>query len=126
MYIAFDMDKFVYNLKKEIEINYANYKVYHLYRDAYLYKLEVNERINKFDLNNKGNMGYNGENKWIKEIDNDCKNTKCLIILDHYKNINSQISMKLNNHIINKYTFKKTIESYDLYINENDNKTDET
>ena len=120
MYIAFDMDIFVYNLKKEIDTNYRDYSIYHLYRDAYLYKLETKEKINKFDLNNKGNMGYNGEEKWIKEIDETCKNTKCLLILDHYKNINTQISMKINNYVIDNYKFEKNIDLYDLYTNKTD------
>ena len=124
-FFPININYIVYNLNDEIINNYNGYKEFHLYEFAYLYKLELNEPINKFDLNNKGNMGYDGENKWIKEIDNDCKSNKCLIILDHYKEINPQISMKINNHIINNYKFEKTIGLYDLYTN-NEKITDET
>ena len=106
-------------LKKELDDNYKDYNVFHLYTHAYLYKLETNEPINKYDLNNKGNMGYNGEEKWIIEIDNVCNKNKCLLIIDHYKEDKSQISQKINNYVINNYNFIKTIELYDLYINDN-------
>ena len=122
IFIYTNMDTLVYNLKEEIDNNYVDYTIYHINTLAYLYKLETNEKINKFDLSNKGNMGYNGEEKWIKEIDETCKNTKCLLILDHYKDINTQISMKINNYVIDNYKFEKNIDLYDLYTN----KTDET
>ena len=120
--LPFDIDDFVYSINDEIKRTYNEYTIFHLNTFAYLYKLETNEKINKYDLTNTGNMGYNGEEKWINEINNYCQNNKCLIVLEHFKDINKQLSIKINNYVTNNYKFEKTIGVYDLYTN---NKTDE-
>lgn len=86
---------------------------------AYLIKLEMNIPINKFDLLNDGNMGKNGEEKIINEINQICKKEKCTFLLNE-KEINNRISQY--NQDILKYvsnTYKKidSINGLSIYIN---------
>ena len=49
---------------------------------AYIVKLSNGDEINKFDLINNGNMGYDGSSKYISEIDDYCSSNKCLFIIE--------------------------------------------
>ena len=68
--------------------NCSGYRVYILGTLAYLYKLELNLDIDKYDLINDGNMGYGGSLKYIKDLVisninvNYCKNNKCVFVVD--------------------------------------------
>ena len=48
---------------------------------AYILKLYSNLSINKFDLINNGNMGYNGSKRYIEEVSSNCYDHSCLFIL---------------------------------------------
>ena len=49
---------------------------------AYMVKLSNSHTLNKFDLINNGNMGYNGYIRYINEIDSICDSSSCLFIID--------------------------------------------
>lgn len=107
----------LHDLHDYIEKEYPNYHVYHLHVYAYLYKLFNGDTINKFDLINKGNMGYHGEEKYIKEINDDCINNKCLLIIEAGIPNNSQLSNKIQNYVKVNYQFVKNIKVMDIYTN---------
>ena len=49
--------------------------------DSYFTKLYLDIDANKFDLILRGNMGYNGGNRYKRDIKRICKNKKCLFYL---------------------------------------------
>lgn len=109
----------VNNARKYI-YKYDNYKPFIFGRISYLMKLNFNIPITKYDIINDGNMGYNGDDRYIGEIDNYCKDNKCLFILnDNEENLSNtvQTNMKILNYIKNNYSsiYKSTI--FSVYIN---------
>ena len=64
---------------------YKEYKPYILSYMAYQIKLNLDYPINKYDLINNGNMGYNGSERYIKEIDKYCKKNKCIFFINTYE-----------------------------------------
>ena len=110
--------KYMYDLNKYFNDNFSDYKIYHLDAYAYLYKLVNNEKINKYDLNNKGNMGYHGDQRYIDEIKNDCQDKKCLLVIDD-ANIKGQISKTIQNYVIENYTYYDSLHGVSLYTNDN-------
>lgn len=73
---------------------------------AYLYKLEANIKINKYDLLNNGNLGKNGEIKIINEIKDKCSKEKCtfLIATDELKDSKEiQYNKEIVKFIIDQY-----------------------
>lgn len=101
------------------------YRVFYLTNNGYLHKLDLNQKIDKFDYIWRGNLGYNGEERIIKEIDAICKKEKCLFIIDKrdlYRDKTHQYSKKVLKYVINKYNEKysikiKTIKFY-VYTND--------
>lgn len=89
------------------EDKYKDYEIYYLNYYAYFYKLDSKQNINKYDFIWEGNMGYNGEEKYINEIKNTCKKQKCLFLIDediiNSKNINEKLSKKIIKFIIKEY-----------------------
>ena len=55
--------------------------ILHLNFHLLLIKLNNDMIINKYDIINNGNMGYNGQEKYIKEIDTKCKQEKCVFVI---------------------------------------------
>ena len=72
---------------------------------AYTIKLYRNEKIDKYDMILNGNMGYDGEEKYIKEIDNYCKNNKCLFLILPYINEGNQINRQIINYVKENYNY---------------------
>lgn len=71
-------------------------------------------RYNKnYDLLLKGNLGYNGEDKLIKEISNS-ENIQYLILKDEYDK-NWQISLKVINYVKENKTKIGQIDIFDIY-----------
>ena len=69
----------------KIKSNYEN--IYFFLDDkAYLIKLDINYPITKYDLINNGNLGYNGEKKYIRSLDNICKKESCIFFIGNNKN----------------------------------------
>ena len=52
-------------------------------KGAYIYKLEANIPINKYDLLIDGNMGKGGIEKVIEEVDTICQKEKCIFLVDY-------------------------------------------
>lgn len=71
---------YVFQVKELID-EYKGYRPYILGNFSYLIKLNNNMKINKYDIINNGNLGYNGEAKYLKEIDEYCKKQKCIFII---------------------------------------------
>lgn len=62
---------------------YEGYRYYVLGNLSYVVKLSLDDKIDKFDLINNGNMGYDGVSRYIEEIDEYCSENKCLFILEN-------------------------------------------
>lgn len=76
-----------------------NYNVYFMDDIIYLYKLNNNIPINKFDMTLYGNNGYKGTEKLIAQIKNMPENT--VFIVNRNQENSSQHNMKLYNYIVN-------------------------
>lgn len=111
------------DLDKQVDIinsygdNY-DYQFYILY-NAYLLKLYENKRINKFDLLNNGNMGYNGSSKYIEEIDSICNSKKCVFYVKPSieDNTVTQFNKDIFNYVVNNYNKLDSNEYFDIYSN---------
>ena len=117
--VSFNLQN-VHNLMDNNE--YQGYKIYHLYLDSYLYKLEHNQTLEKYDLNLVGNLGYHGEDKLINEINNNCNKQACLLLIDHDIDSDTQVNHKINNYVKDHYKFDKQKYNIDFYVNELPNK----
>lgn len=112
-------DNYIENINKIIN-DHNNHQVYILGTYSYLVKLSLNIPINKFDLINNGNMGYNGAKKYIDEIDKNCANNKCLIFVDERElnvNIHNQTNKEILKYAINNYNKIYTSDMVNAYIN---------
>lgn len=109
------IDKIDENLKK-----YKEYTPYILGNNSYLIKLNLEMSINKYDNINDGNMGYKGKEKYLKEIDDYCKENKCLFVINDFEKEVSK-TIQTNEEILNyvKKNYKKTYSSniFSIYIN---------
>lgn len=95
--------------------------IYLLTQNSYEIKMNTSLKINKFDLINNGNMGYQGSVHYLKEINNNCSNQKCMFILYKYEfeagNI-SQTNKRIVNSIKDNYLLKEEYGDFDIYINQ--------
>ena len=101
---SFDVaDKLNSYLKKESK----EYRIFNFTYDAYFFKLIAREKIDKYDFIWNGNMGYKGEDTYIKEINNYCKTHKCMFIInkdDIYKRDKfSIINVKILKYVEKNY-----------------------
>lgn len=64
-------------------------------------------------------MGYNGEQRYIDEIDSICSNSSCAFFVAHwyYDGIKGQLSKKIFNHVINNYQFYADEKYFHVYTN---------
>lgn len=144
-YVYFDKDSYLYYRNigfSDKSMDYMNDSIINLYEEydnvylftelAYLFKLDNNITINKYDLINNGNMGYNGALRYIEEFSNNCENKNCVFVLDSYvvENVNkfyevgsSQINLEIISYVINNYN--KVDENKLLFIYNNEEVYDE-
>lgn len=108
----------------QIALKYAQELGYdHLFvfsNHTYFLKLSQNQKLNKFDLINNGNMGYNSSKGYIKEIEKICQNKKCLFIVETYpegKNL-GQTNIELLNYPQEASTLKYKIAQFEIYKSE--------
>ena len=112
-------DSYILGTKKHIE-QHPGYTPYILGRFSYILKLNHNIPITKYDIINNGNMGYNGAERYIKEIDKYCKKNKCLFIINDQEeslSITIQTNMEILKYIQNNYTAKFNSSLYSVYTN---------
>lgn len=110
-----------HNIKRVAKYLKENKNVYIINANAYVYKLEANIPINKYDLLNDGNLGKNGDIKIIKDLDNKCKKDTCTFLMREDEIGNNTLS-QTNQNII-KYidkNYKKVGNIVDLTIYRNE------
>lgn len=111
--------EYIQDIKKLVDEK-KDYNVYILGHFAYLIKLNNNFRINKFDIINNGNMGYNGAEKYIEELDSTCQKKKCLFILNDTEittKKNIQTNREILKYVTKKYQKKFSSSIYSVYYN---------
>ena len=85
---------------------------------SYAIKLYRKEIIDKYDLINNGNIGYNGSKKYIKEIDDYCKSHKCLFLMrNNIEEHKDQMNDKIINYIIFNYNYLEKNKYISYYSN---------
>ena len=85
---------------------------------GYMIRLYRNEQIDKFDMILDGNMGHNGAKKYIKEIDDYCKDHKCLFLLTEYKDLkNDQLNHDIIDYVKKNYKFKEQTKYFYYFSN---------
>lgn len=104
-----------------IDVNRDKYNhIFMFSRNAYYVKMDAKYPIDKYDMINDGNMGYNGSEKYIQEIDDYCKSNSCLFILYKYE-FNSEITQtnrKIVDFVIDNYKLKEEVDWFNIYSNE--------
>lgn len=98
------VDKFILLADKKVKILDAS---------AAMYMIPINKYNKNYDMFNKGNLGFNGENNIIEEISNS-KDTKYLILNDKY-NKNWQTPLKVIDYVKENKTKTGEIEIFDIY-----------
>jgi len=99
---------------------YEDYKPFLLTNVAYQIKLDLDYEINKFDLINNGNMGYKGGDGYIKEIDEYCKENKCLFFINEIEVNNkkgNQTNQDILKYIEEEYTRVYSSNTINIYKN---------
>lgn len=92
---------------------YKDKKVIFISGEGYLYKLVNNEKIDKFDLINMGNNGYNGSKKLL----NDVKKLKNAVFFVNKEElgVGKQTDQDLIKYILNNGTKVDKVAYYDIY-----------
>ena len=110
-----------FKLIEEYLDKYSDYRLYLLNSEAYLVKLELGLNIDKYDLINNGNMGYNGSYKYIKEIDEYCSNKKCIFVVDSFDLVkdSNQINKNIVRYVDDNYDNIYASSTINIYYNEN-------
>lgn len=113
-------DNTISNIKEVSNYLKENKDVYIINDKAYVYKLESDIPINKFDLLNDGNLGKDGDIRLIKEIEYKCKEKVCTFLMredEIYDDTLTQTNRKIINYINDNY--KKVGKIIDLTIYQN-------
>ena len=99
-------------VNKYIKVN-KDRKIIILTADAYYFKIINDMKVDKLDLINNGNYGYNGSNKIIKEIN---KNKDALFIINEIDfNKDSQIDYQAIQYVKDHGKKISSIDFYDVY-----------
>lgn len=102
----------------EIIDRYEWDRYYLLGNFSYLVKLSNGDEINKFDLINNGNMGYDGSSKYISEIDEYCSSNKCLFIIENRgKESTNQTNTDILEYVEENYIQDISSNVFKVYIN---------
>jgi len=112
---------YLYNTISDINdiIDTYQYDEYYVLGNfSYLVKLISNRDINKFDLINNGNMGFDGANRYIEEIDEYCSENKCLFILENREEESTnQTNVDILKYIEDNYLAQISGSIYKIYTN---------
>lgn len=98
-------DTYIEKMREFIE-RYPEDQLYVLGNYAYIVKLYLDLPITKYDLINNGNMGYQGADRYIEEINQTCQNQACLFIVKE-----SEINQKDYNQT-NTKILKNVVKNY--------------
>lgn len=103
------IEKYLYEYEKSFIIS----------GNAYMIKLYMDLEINKYDLLLDGNMGYNGDKRYILEIERICRNKSCVFFVGNidFDNEYCQFSKVIYDYVINNYTLVDSYEYFDVYSN---------
>lgn len=112
----------LYNIKEISKyIKNVNNNLFIINQNAYTLKLEAKIPINKYDLLNNGNLGKDGEDKIIKEINNICSKEQCTFLM-YEKEINnstiSQTNQKIIKYVSENYYKQDKLLNLTIYRNE--------
>ena len=113
-------DNTISNIKEVSNYLKENKNVYIINDKAYVYKLESDIPINKFDLLNDGNLGKDGDIRLIKEIEYKCREKVCTFLMredEIYDDTLTQTNRQIINYINDNY--KKVGKIIDLTIYQN-------
>ena len=91
---------------KKYGVGYDNIYIYSIDFSelSYVCKLDLNYKIDKFDYILNGNMGYDGENRFVNDLEKKCKASSCLFVIDNNSEFNfSQTSRKIYDYVISNY-----------------------
>ena len=113
-------DNTISNINEVSNYLKENKDVYIINDKAYVYKLESDIPINKFDLLNDGNLGKDGDIRLIKEIEYKCREKVCTFLMredEIYDDTLTQTNRKIINYINDNY--KKVGKIIDLTIYQN-------
>lgn len=112
---------YLYESVKTIDNLIDNYewdKYYLLGNFSYIVKLSNGDEINKFDLINNGNMGYDGSSKYIEEIDDYCSENKCLFIIENRsEESTNQTNTEILEYIEGNYVQDVSSNVFKVYMN---------
>ena len=112
------IDKQIDKLYSYLDKNRDDNRLYIFSCYAYLIRLNNGEITDKYDLINNGNMGYKGEEKYIKEIDNYCSQNKCMFVLISEDLAGkNQTSKKLLDYVQRNYDNVTNFEAFGIYTN---------
>lgn len=110
---------YVFRIGDFIE-EYSDYRPYLFGHFSYLVKLSLDMPINKYDLINDGNMGYNGSSKYLEEIDSYCKENKCIFFINNRElelTENVQTNKKILEYVVSNYMQRHSSNVFDVYTN---------
>lgn len=88
---------------------------YIISKSAYIYKLEANITIDKYDLLNKGNMGKNGNKKIVEEFNNRCAKEKCTFLVNPYEK--GCLDEEITKYVLTNYQPKDQINGFLVLTN---------
>ena len=100
--------------------------VFLLSQNSYMVKLNTDIPIHQFDLINCGNMGYDGEEKYISKMKSMCNGKKCLFLTYSYEfgylgdESGGQTSKKIIHYVYDNYNKIDELENvtFEVYTNE--------
>lgn len=86
---------------------------------AYLFKLYMNESINKFDILNNGNFGYRGSSGYIDDINEICLDNSCVFFVAYwyYDEVEGQLNEEIFDYITNNYILIDEYKYFHIYAN---------
>lgn len=93
-----------------------NERIFIFSYDAYYVKMMLGQRLDKFDLINKGNMGKN-EKEYVRDIEKICDKKECIFIMNINSFKNTQLNPIMRDYVLNNYRYcgdisKKEFISY--------------
>lgn len=103
-----DVDNYIVTSEKDVYILDSN---------AALYMIPLDRYNKNYDMFLRGNLGSGGEEKQIRNIEENSENTRYLILNNNY-NLNWQTPKEVINYIKERFVKSGTVGIYDIYEKE--------